>query len=102
MYDKSIESYGGWGNWLQHVPELLSGYQLSTYGIESSLRVYNPVLNNYDAVTFGLGIDGTKNSSGYFNRPCGYMRMLNGLRLYVSNSEPKDSDIPDGSIGVGW
>ncbi len=102
MYDKSIESYGGWGNWLTHVPELMGGYQLSTYGIESSLRVYNSVRNNYDAVAFGLGIDGTKNGSGYYNRPCGYMRMLNGLRLYVSTKEPKDSDIPDGSIGVGW
>lgn len=27
---------------------------------------------------------------------------LNGLRLYLSTSEPKDSDIPKGSIGFGW
>lgn len=27
---------------------------------------------------------------------------LNGLRLYLSTTEPKDGDIPKGSIGFGW
>ena len=27
---------------------------------------------------------------------------FNGLRLYISSSVPTDSDIPVGSIGIGW
>ena len=28
--------------------------------------------------------------------------VLHGLRLYISSSEPTDTDIPVGSIGIGW
>lgn len=31
-----------------------------------------------------------------------YIELTNGLRFYVSSTEPTDTDIPDGSIGVGW
>ena len=31
-----------------------------------------------------------------------YIEFKNGLRFYVSSTEPTDTDIPDGSIGVGW
>lgn len=31
-----------------------------------------------------------------------HIQFSNGLRLYVSATEPTDSDIPEGSIGVGW
>lgn len=31
-----------------------------------------------------------------------YIEMENGLRFYVSGTEPTDDDIPVGSIGVGW
>lgn len=27
---------------------------------------------------------------------------FNGLRLYISATEPTDTDVPDGSIGIGW
>lgn len=33
-------------------------------------------------------------------KPGGYIE-VNGIRLYVSSTEPT-GDIPDGSIGVGW
>lgn len=31
-----------------------------------------------------------------------HLEFANGLRLYVSNTKPTDTDIPDGSIGIGW
>lgn len=31
-----------------------------------------------------------------------YIEFANGLRLYISNTPPTDSDIPSGSIGIGW
>ena len=31
-----------------------------------------------------------------------YIQFKNGLRLYISSTPPSDSDIPDGSIGIGW
>lgn len=31
-----------------------------------------------------------------------YIEFKNGLRLYVSDTQPTDQDIPDGSIGLGW
>ena len=31
-----------------------------------------------------------------------YITFGNGLRLYISADEPTDSDIPVGSIGIGW
>lgn len=31
-----------------------------------------------------------------------YVQFPNGLRLYISNTAPTDTDIPDGSIGIGW
>lgn len=31
-----------------------------------------------------------------------HIQFSNGLRLYVSATEPTDTDIPEGSIGVGW
>lgn len=41
-----------------------------------------------------------------FNKPiksgANYIVFGNGLRLYISASEPSDSDIPVGSIGIGW
>jgi hypothetical protein len=31
-----------------------------------------------------------------------HIQFSNGLRFYVSATEPTDTDIPEGSIGVGW
>lgn len=33
---------------------------------------------------------------------CNYLITADGTRLYLSTDEPKGSDIPDGSIGIGW
>lgn len=36
-------------------------------------------------------------------RPAGdYIQYPNGLRLYISPTEPTDTDVPVGSIGIGW
>lgn len=63
--------------------------------------------------TGALKLTGTEKSSvggdfsatGSLQTGKGYIVMGdsdNDIRLYVSNSEPTDSDIPDGSIGIGW
>lgn len=43
-------------------------------------------------VTKTAGIDSTANS---------YIEMGNGLRLYISSTEPTDSDIPEDSVWIG-
>ena len=32
----------------------------------------------------------------------GYIQLPNGLRLYISATKPTATDIPVGSIGIGW
>lgn len=39
--------------------------------------------------------------SDYIEEKTGGYVVINGIRLYVSSTEPT-GDIPDGSIGVGW
>ena len=34
--------------------------------------------------------------------PRNYVQFPNGLRLYISGTEPTDNDVPIGSIGIGW
>lgn len=34
--------------------------------------------------------------------PRNYIQFPNGLRLYISSTEPPDKDVPVGSIGIGW
>ena len=31
-----------------------------------------------------------------------YIQFGNGLRLYISNSKPPETEVPEGSIGIGW
>ena len=31
-----------------------------------------------------------------------YIQFRNGLRLYISSKQPTDTDVPIGSIGIGW
>lgn len=31
-----------------------------------------------------------------------YIQFGNGLRLYISNSKPPETGVPEGSIGIGW
>lgn len=49
--------------------------------------------------------DGSKNET-QFNQPvrsgANYITFSNGLRLYIAKSAPTDTDIPVGSIGIGW
>lgn len=37
----------------------------------------------------------------YIEEKTGGYVVINGIRLYVSSTEPT-GDIPDGSVGVGW
>ena len=41
-------------------------------------------------------------TNGISESKANYIELKNGLRLYISSTEPTDTDIPDGSIGVGW
>lgn len=41
-------------------------------------------------------------TNGISESKANYIEFKNGLRLYISSTEPTDTDIPDGSIGVGW
>lgn len=59
----------------------------------------------------GATISNVANSKGTgnetkFNQPIksgkNYITFSNGLRLYISSSAPTDTDIPVGSIGIGW
>lgn len=34
--------------------------------------------------------------------PKNYIQFPNGLRLYISSTQPTDTDVPVGSIGIGW
>ena len=34
--------------------------------------------------------------------PKNYIQFQNGLRLYISSTQPTDTDVPVGSIGIGW
>lgn len=34
--------------------------------------------------------------------PRNYIQFPNGLRLYISSTQPTDTDVPEGSIGIGW
>lgn len=43
-----------------------------------------------------------EDSNRSITRTAGYITLPNGLRLYISKSEPIDEDIPVGSIGIGW
>lgn len=31
-----------------------------------------------------------------------YIQFGNGLRLYISNTKPPETEVPEGSIGIGW
>lgn len=69
-------------------------------GVEvvNSIKVDRGKTNTYNAYTdddefkFNKAIQSGKN----------YITMSNKLRLYISESAPLDTDIPEGSIGIGW
>lgn len=46
--------------------------------------------------------DNITSSSGTLKSGTNYIVMSNGLRLYISNTAPSTSGVPDGSIGIGW
>ena len=76
------------------VYEALSGKVDKVNGKQLSTEDYTTAEKTALAgqVTKTAGIDSTANS---------YIEMGNGLRLYISSTEPTDSDIPDGSVWVG-
>ena len=92
-----------WGSWREAEEDITVPYRNYTSderkGIEAHIRLRFQRGDEfiYDAFSIGLGTTNTAN-----RRDAGYIRMANGKRFYVSNYEPTDTDIPDGSIGVGW
>lgn len=74
------------------------------------LRMHLPDIQTTGALNLtGTGkssVGGDFSAKGSLQTGKGYIVMGDSddddIRLYVSNSEPTDSDIPDGSIGIGW
>lgn len=79
------------------------------------LRLFRGNLPNIDTTNLGKGVlrlTGTgdsyvggklKSGDGYpIKSGTQYIEFKDGLRLYISSSEPHDSDVPIGSIGIGW
>lgn len=58
-------------------------------------KVLDVLGDNLKAIKAGLS---RSNSTGAGN----YVQFPNGLRLYISPREPTDTDVPIGSIGIGW
>lgn len=63
-------------------------YMLIALSTDRVIDVLGPILINLRKHITGSGPD--------------HLEFANGLRLYISNTKPTDTDIPDGSIGIGW
>jgi len=81
-------------------------YTVSGTGTTAQILLTNPLTGAND-VTFvviksviGEGSSGGGGGGGGIDSD--HIQFSNGLRLYVSATEPTDDDIPEGSIGVGW
>lgn len=85
---------GGGGYTKRQINEMLSEKVDKVQGKGLSTEDYTTTEKTALAgqVTKTAGIDSTANN---------YIEMGNGLRLYISSTEPTDSDIPDGSVWVG-
>lgn len=80
--------------------------------LEAQLKEFKSHLPNIQSGINGvLNITGTEESkiAGDLSVASGHTAKVgknyidfNGLRLYISKTVPTDSDIPDGSIGIGW
>ena len=53
-------------------------------------------------LAFAKAVGGSGGGGGGGSIDSDHIQFSNGLRLYVSATEPTDDDIPEGSIGVGW
>lgn len=79
----------------------------------ANLRKLRTKLPNIDTSEIGKGVlnlTGTSESKvgggftagGRIKSGTNYFEFGNGLRLYISSTQPTDSDVPVGSIGIGW
>lgn len=79
----------------------------------ANLRKLRAKLPNIDTSDIGKGVlnltgtgeskvGGKLTAGGRVKSGTNYIEFGNGLRLYISAKEPTGSDIPAGSIGIGW
>lgn len=68
----------------------------------SDSNVYWAALLEALANNKGIDILGNNMKAIKAGLPYGYIQFPNGLRFYISSTEPTDSTIPVGSIGIGW
>ncbi len=79
----------------------------------SNLRKLRTELPDIDTSDIGQGVlnltgtgeskvGGKFTAGGRIKSGTDYVEFGNGLRLYISATQPTDSDVPVGSIGIGW
>ena len=76
--------------------------------------VLNILGTGQSKIAGSLAVNGASNGSNAltdddefkFNKPIksgdNYIVFSNGLRLYIAKNQPTDTDVPIGSIGIGW
>lgn len=84
---------------------LVEGVDYTVTGTSTTAQILltNPLTGAND-VTFVVikSVIGEGSGGGGGVIESNYIEFNNGLRFYVSDTEPTDDDIPVGSIGVGW
>ena len=80
-------------------------YTVSGTGTTAQIMLTNPLTGVNDvtfvAIKSVIG-EGSGGGGGGGGIDSDHIQFSNGLRFYVSATEPTDDDIPEGSIGVGW
>lgn len=106
--DRKIEILGTLlRNFRGNLPNIVSGTDgvLDIKGTGQSKIAGSLKIGTTATIKNNITADGSKNET-QFNQPvksgANYITFSNGLRLYISKSAPTGTDIPVGSIGIGW
>lgn len=107
--DKKIELLGTLlRNFRGNLPNIVSGANgvLDIKGTGTSNIAGDLVIAKSITANGGTYNANTDDTEFKFNKAVksgkNYITFSNGLRLYISNTVPGDTDIPIGSIGIGW
>lgn len=78
-------------------------YTISGTGATAQILLANPLTGANDVTFVAIkSVIGEGSGGGGGGIDSDHIQFSNGLRFYVSATEPTDTDIPEGSIGVGW
>lgn len=94
-------------NFRGNLPNIVSGSDgiLDIKGTGQSKIAGSLKIGDSATIKNKVTADGSKNET-QFNQPvqsgANYITFSNGLRLYIAKKAPTDTDIPVGSIGIGW